>query len=87
MPPKRKSASRQSGRAAAKIAKQANPAPSASSDLVEVSAAQQTAAPVNMDDLASVVTVAVTEAILSCGRFTTLVPSERIQFWFTFLPS
>ena len=59
MPPKRKSG-RQSGRSAAKIAKRANPAPSASSDLAEVSAAQQTAAPVNMDDLASVVTVAVT---------------------------
>ena len=63
MPPKRKSA-RQSGRSAAKITKRATPASRASSNLSEVSAAQQTAAPVNTADLASVVTImAVTEAL------------------------
>ena len=66
MPPKRKSA-RQSGRSAAKIAKRATPASRASSDLAEVSAAQQTAAPVNTADLASVVTMAVTEAPKAAG--------------------
>ena len=66
MPPKRKSA-RQSGRSAAKIAKRATPASRASTDLAEVSAAQQTAATVNTADLASVVTMAVTEALKATG--------------------
>ena len=66
MPPKRKSA-RQSGRSAAKIAKRATPASRASTDLAEVSAAQQTAATVNTADLASVVTMAVTEALKAAG--------------------
>ena len=63
MPPKRKSGTR-SGRSAAKITKRATPASNSSSDLAGVSAAQQTAAPVN---LASVVTVAVTEALKAAG--------------------
>ena len=66
MPPKRKSA-RQAGRSAAKITKRATPSASASSDLAEVSAAQQTAEPVNIADLASVVTLAVTEALKAVG--------------------
>ena len=66
MPPKRKSA-RQVGRSAAKSTKRATPSSSASSDLAEVSAAQQTAAPVNIADLASVVTTAVTEALKAVG--------------------
>ena len=66
MPPKRKS-TRQLGRSAAKITKRATPASSVSSDLAEVSAAQQTAASVNTADLASVVTMAETEA-LKAGR-------------------
>ena len=56
MPPKRKSA-RQAGRSAAKITKRAIPSSGASSDLAEVSAAQQTAEPVNIVDLTSVVTL------------------------------
>ncbi|CAH3107063.1 unnamed protein product [Porites lobata] len=66
MPPKRKSA-RQAGRSAAKITKRATPSSSASSDLAEVSAAQQTAEPVNLVDLTSVVTLAVTEALKAVG--------------------
>ena len=66
MPPKRKSA-RQAGRPAAKITKRATPSSSASSDLAEVSAAQQTAEPVNLVDLTSVVTLAVTEALKAVG--------------------
>ena len=66
MPPKRKSA-RQAGRSAAKITKRATPSSSASSDLAEVSAAQQTAEPVNIVDLTSVVTLAVTEALKAVG--------------------
>ena len=62
MPPKRKSA-RQAGRSAAKITKRATPSASALSDLPKVSAAQQTVEPVNITDLASVVTLAVTEAL------------------------
>ena len=43
------------------------PASHASSDLAEVSAAQQTAATVNTADLVSVVTMAVTEALKAAG--------------------
>ena len=66
MPPKRKS-TRQSGRSAAKITKRATPASSASSDLAEVSVAQQTAAPVNTAELACVVTMSVMEALKAAG--------------------
>ena len=66
MPPKRKSG-RQAGRSGAKITKQATPSSSTSSDLAEVSAAQQTAEPVNIVDLTSVVTLAVTEALKAVG--------------------
>ncbi|CAH3187510.1 unnamed protein product, partial [Porites lobata] len=66
MPPKRKSA-RQAGRSAAKITKRATPSSRASSDLAEVSAAQETAEPVNLVDLTSVVTLAVTEALKAVG--------------------
>ena len=66
MPPKRKSA-RQAGRSAAKITKRAIPSSGASSDLAEVSAAQQTAELVNIVDLTSVVTLVVTEALKAVG--------------------
>ena len=73
MPPKRKSA-RQAARSAAKITKRATPSSSASSDLAEVSAAQQTAESVNIIDLTSVVTLAVTEALqaVAVGQTTPL---------------
>ena len=79
MPPKRKSA-RQSGRSAAKITKRATPASRASSDLAEVSAAQQTAAHVNIEDLASVGTMAVTEALkaVGVGQMTPLASSTMV---------
>ena len=66
MPPKRKSA-RQAGRSAAKITRRETPSSSASSDLAEDSAAQQTAELVNIVDLTSVVTLAVTEALKAVG--------------------
>jgi len=66
MPPKRKSA-RQAGRSAAKITKRATPFSSVSSDLAEVSAAQQTAEPVNIVNLTSAGTLAGTEALKAVG--------------------
>ena len=49
------------------VTKQATPSSSASSDLTEVLAAQQTAEPVNIVDLTGVVTLAVTEALKAVG--------------------
>ena len=68
MPPNRISA-RQAGRSAVKIPKRATPSSSASSDLTESSAAQKTVEPVtiNTQDLASVVTLAVTETLKAVG--------------------